>query len=49
LEILVLAPFAAVEAYHYPLMALARELGVPLEATGRAALLWQELREAVPD
>ena len=28
---------------------LARELGVPLEATGRAALLWQELREAVPD
>jgi len=30
-------------------LALARELGVPLEATGRAALLWQELREAVPD
>jgi len=28
---------------------LARELDVPLEATGRAALLWQELREAVPD
>ncbi len=28
---------------------LARELEVPLEATGRAALLWQELREAVPD
>ena len=27
MEILVLAPFAAVEAYHYPLMALARELG----------------------
>ena len=30
-------------------LALARELDVPLEATGRAALLWQELREAVPD
>jgi 3-hydroxyisobutyrate dehydrogenase len=30
-------------------LALARELGVPLEATGRAAALWQELREAVPD
>ena len=28
---------------------LARELDVPLEAAGRAALLWQELREAVPD
>lgn len=28
---------------------LARELDVPLEATGRAAALWQELREAVPD
>jgi 3-hydroxyisobutyrate dehydrogenase len=28
---------------------LARELNVPLEATGRAALLWQEMREAVPD
>ena len=28
---------------------LARELDVPLGATGRAALLWQELREAVPD
>jgi 3-hydroxyisobutyrate dehydrogenase len=28
---------------------LAQELDVPLEATGRAALLWQELREAVPD
>lgn len=27
MEILVLAPFAAVEAYHYPLIALARELG----------------------
>jgi len=30
-------------------LALARELDVPLEATGHAALLWQELREAVPD
>ncbi|MCA3360344.1 MAG: NAD(P)-dependent oxidoreductase [Roseomonas sp.] len=28
---------------------LARELNVPLEATGRAAALWQELRAAVPD
>ena len=28
---------------------LARELNVPLEATGRAAKLWQELRDAVPD
>jgi len=28
---------------------LARELDVPLEATGRAAALWQELRAAVPD
>ena len=28
---------------------LARELDVALEATGRAAALWQELREAVPD
>jgi 3-hydroxyisobutyrate dehydrogenase len=28
---------------------LARELDVPLEATGRAAALWQELRDAVPD
>jgi 3-hydroxyisobutyrate dehydrogenase len=28
---------------------LARELDVTLEATGRAAALWQELREAVPD
>ncbi|MFN8891692.1 MAG: NAD-binding protein, partial [Alphaproteobacteria bacterium] len=28
---------------------LARELDVSLEATGRAAALWQELREAVPD
>jgi 3-hydroxyisobutyrate dehydrogenase len=28
---------------------LARDLGVTLEATGRAAALWQALREAVPD
>jgi 3-hydroxyisobutyrate dehydrogenase len=28
---------------------LARELGVPLESTGRAAALWTEWREAVPD
>ncbi len=28
---------------------LARELDVPLEATGHAAALWQELRDAVPD
>ena len=28
---------------------LARELDVPLEATGRAAALWQELRATVPD
>ncbi|MCA3419922.1 MAG: NAD(P)-dependent oxidoreductase [Roseomonas sp.] len=28
---------------------LARELDVPLEATGRAAALWEELRAAVPD
>jgi len=28
---------------------LARELGVPLESTGRAAALWAEWREAVPD
>lgn len=30
-------------------LALAQELGVPLEATGRAAALWTEWREAVPD
>jgi 3-hydroxyisobutyrate dehydrogenase len=28
---------------------LARELDVPLEACGRAAALWEELRAAVPD
>jgi 3-hydroxyisobutyrate dehydrogenase len=28
---------------------LARELDVSLHATGRAAALWQEMRDAVPD